>query len=81
MNYVCEKVKERVVSVVQGMFDKRTHDWDESAKVGVIIPLHKKGDREHLNHFKGVCLFTVGSRILAKVIAKRVGGVQNTKAS
>ena len=73
LKYACEEVKGRVVSMVQDMFDRRAHEWDESVKVGVMIPLHKKGDREMVNNFRGVCLLTMGSRILAKVVAKRLG--------
>ena len=58
--------------MVQYMFDKRAHEWDESVNVGVMIPLHKKRDRELLNNFRGVCLLTMGSRMLTKVIGKRL---------
>ena len=37
-----------------------------------MIPLLKKGDRMDVNNFRGVCLQTMGFRVLARVIAKRV---------
>ena len=42
-------------------------------KVGIMVPLHKKGDRGEVNNFRGVCLLAMGSRILARVAAKRLG--------
>ena len=46
---------------------------DENVKVGVMIPLHMKGDRELMDNFRGLCLLTMGSRVLMKVSAKRLG--------
>ena len=37
-----------------------------------MIPLFKKGDRIHANNFRSVYLQTMGCRVLARVIAKRV---------
>ena len=37
-----------------------------------MIPLFKKGDRMDVNNFRGVCLQTLGCRVLARGIAKRV---------
>jgi hypothetical protein len=54
------------------MFVKRADAWDESLKVGIMIPLYKKDDRNDCNKYRGVCLLSIGSRILARVIAKRV---------
>lgn len=68
----CEEVKERVIEMVREMFDKRADRWDESLKVGLMVPLHKKGDRNDRNNYKGVCLLAMGSRILARVVAKRL---------
>ena len=36
-------------------------------------PLHKKGARDQANNFRGVCLLRMCSRVLGRVIAKRVG--------
>ena len=52
--------------MVQKMLESSTK------KVGVMIPLFKKGDRMDVNNFWGVCLQTMGCRVLARVIAKRV---------
>jgi hypothetical protein len=68
----CAEVRERVIEVVQSMFECRADRWDESLKVGVMVPLHKKGDRNDRNNYRGVCLLTMGSRVVARVIAKRL---------
>ena len=68
----CDVVIDRVIEIVQMMFEERADRWDESLKVGVMVPLHKKGDRNDRNNYRGVCLLTMGSRVLARVIAKRL---------
>ena len=62
----------RVIEIVKMMFEKRANEWDESAKSGIIVPLFKKGDRKNVNNYRGVCLLSMCSRVLARVIAKRV---------
>ena len=39
-----------------------------------MVPLHKKGDREDKNNYRGVVLLAMASRILARVLAKRLAG-------
>ena len=73
IRYACEEMKERVIEMVQKMFVSRANEWSETLKGGVIVPLYKKGDREDPGNYRGVCLLAMGSRILARVIAKRLG--------
>ena len=70
--YGCEELKEGVIGMVQFMFEERASKWDESLKVGGICPLYKKGDRMVKGNYRGVCLLAMGSRILARVCAKRL---------
>ena len=51
--------------MVQYMFEHGADKWDESLKIGLVIPLYKKGDRNNANNYRGVCLLAMGSRILA----------------
>ena len=67
------EVKRRVIELVKGMFVERANKWDRSAQVGVTVPLLKKGDRNECGNYRGVCLLAMCSRILARVIAKRLG--------
>ena len=41
-------------------------------KVGIMIPLFKKGDRNYKDNCRGVCLLAMCSRVLERVIAKRL---------
>ena len=36
------------------------------------MPLFKKGERNNINNHRGMCLLTMGSRILAKVLSNRL---------
>ena len=66
-------MKGKVIDIVQMMFESRADKWDELTKVGAMVPLFKKGDRETANNYRGVCLLSMCSRVLGRVIAKRLG--------
>ena len=38
----------------------------------MVIPLHKKGDKNSTHNYRGVCLLAMGSRILARILADRL---------
>ena len=65
INNECEEL-------VRKMFEEDAVRWDESLKVGGMVPLFKKGDREDRNNYRGVVLLAMASRILARVLAKRL---------
>ena len=74
----CEEVKDALMvqfmiyRIVQFMFDERAHKWDEWLKGGVLCPLFKKGDRREKGNYRGFVLLAMGSRVLARVCAKRM---------
>ena len=41
-------------------------------KVGVIIPLFKKGDKSDPNNYRGICLLPILSRILGRILSTRI---------
>ena len=69
----CEGIQSRVIEIVQKMFEVRANEWDELVKVGAMVPLYKKGARDQANNFRAVCLLSMCSRVLGRMIAKRVG--------
>ena len=73
IRFACEEMKARIIRIVQEMFEHDAGRWDDSLKVGIMIPLFKKGDRNDKNNYRGVCLLSMGSRILGRVMAKRLG--------
>ena len=73
IKYACDEMKAEVIKMVQKMFVSRANDWSETLKGGIIVPLYKKGDREDPGNYRGVCPLAMGSRILVRVIAKRIG--------
>ena len=72
IKFANEKLQEAVIAVVKKMFNERAPRWDEILKSGQIVPLHKKGSINDPNKYRGVCLLAMGSRILAKVLTKRL---------
>ena len=66
-------VLDEVVKLVVYMFVNETDKWEESLKTGMVVPLYKmKGDREDANNYRGVCLLSIGSRIVARVCSSRL---------
>ena len=61
-----------MTSLVINMFKNNAEQWKETLKVGGMVPLFKKGDREDRNNYIGVVLLAMASRILARVLAKRL---------
>ena len=54
------------------MFHERAPKWDEILISGQIVPLYKKGDRNDVNNYRGVCLLAMWSRILEKFLSKKL---------
>ena len=67
-----QEIFDYIIEMVQFMFLNGAETWEESLKVGMVIPLFKKGDRNDPNKYRGVCLLAMGSRILARVLANRL---------
>ena len=63
---------DRLISTIQDMFIKGADDWEGELKIGQVIPLFKKGDRNNTNNYRGVCLLAMGSRITARIAADRL---------
>ena len=66
------EITNKIIEMVQFMFENGADKWEESLKIGIVIPLFKKGDRNNPNNYRGVCLLAMGSRILARILADRL---------
>ena len=44
---------DEIVKMVQFMFSNSADKWEGSLKIGLVIPLHKKGDKNNPNNFRG----------------------------
>ena len=61
-----------VANLTKELFVTPPVEWTQCIKEGQVIPLHKKGPRNNLNNYRGVCLLAMASRILARVLATRL---------
>ena len=57
---------------IQWLWENPANRWNEEQKVGILIPLQKKGDKKDMNNVRGICLLPIMSRILAKILATRL---------
>ena len=67
-----DEIRKSVYRKIQWLWENPAHRWNDGQKVGIIIPLHKKGDKKDMNNFRGVCLLPIMSRILARILATRL---------
>ena len=66
------EVRQEVYSTVKNMFLGET-PWDPVTTRGVVVLLWKnKGSRTDLDKYRGISLLSICSRILARVLAKRL---------
>ena len=48
-------------------------EWEEMVKVGLVVPLLKKGQQDYITNYRGICLLSMASRILTRIMASRLG--------
>ena len=47
INWAYTRIKIKILDIAQHMFNVRANRWEDSMKTGIMIPLHKKGSRNH----------------------------------
>ena len=55
-----EMMTEKVIEMIKFMWMYGSDGWEEALKTGLVISLHKKGDRDNPNNFKGSCTAMYG---------------------
>ena len=64
--------KEKIFQKIKEMTQCDPNDWEEECSVGYVVPLHKKGAKNDLNNYRGICLLPLASRIIARMYATRI---------
>ena len=62
-----DEIRKSVHRKIQLLWEKPAHRRNDGQKDGIIIPLHKKGDKPVMNNFRVVCLLQIMSKILARI--------------
>ena len=57
-----------ICNVLLKMTNKHPSEWEALMKTGLVVPLFEKGQRDDVNNYRGVCLLSMASRILARVM-------------
>ena len=69
----CEKAREDPMRSPSTCFGIRSPgSWEPSVHAAVVLALFKKGDRAKLDNYRGICLLSVASRVVARVISCRL---------
>jgi hypothetical protein len=66
------RVKKAVIDLIKKMFEDGKFCWDDTTRTGIMIPLFKKGDRQNPGNYRGICLLSMASRIIARIVATRL---------
>ena len=80
LKYGGDSLRKKVYAVVKRMWNRAAeggsiHDvqWPAEWTVGITVPLYKnKGSRKDKNIYRGITLLSVGSKLLARVVASRL---------
>ena len=67
-----DEIRKSVYRKIQWLWENPAHRRNDEQKVGIIIPLHKKGDKKDMSNFRGICLLPITSRILARILVTRL---------
>ena len=65
-------IKQQLHRMIVRLIDMKPEDWPEEIKEGWVIPLHKKGPKNDLGNYRGVCLLPLASRLIARIFATRL---------
>jgi len=65
-------LKQKVVDFVREMWDKPPEQWESICHEAEVIALFKKGARDSLDNYRGICLLQIISRLVARIAAKRL---------
>ena len=68
-----ERTEREIVEMVRFMWQNGADKWEDSLKRGLIVPQFKKGDRNNPTNYRGICLLSMGRRVIARIVSTRVG--------
>ena len=72
IKFAGETCNERIIQLIKVMYERPPTERKDCIKVELVVPLFKKGERNNITDYRGVCLLTMRSRILAKVLSNRL---------
>ena len=56
-------------------------EWPSDWKQSVYVPINKKGDKKECGNYRTIALISHASKVLLRVLQKKVGGVPDTRTS
>ena len=72
IKYADEDTKRELAGKIIEMMNAPPNEWSEVNSTGIVVPLHKKGPKNDLNNYRGVCLLPMISRVVARILATRL---------
>ena len=66
------QVEERIFRYLIHLLGLPAGEWRRETKEGWVIPQQKKGAKNALNNYRGVCLLSLASSIIARIFASRL---------
>lgn len=63
-------VIDKMWELIQKVWDKEEmpNDWQEA----IVVPIHKKGDKEDCSNFRGISLLSIPYKVMSKIVLNRI---------
>jgi hypothetical protein len=65
-------VQRKLVELIQRMWNASPEEWEPMIHEAEVVALFKKGDRNKLDNYRGICLLQVVSRLVARIAGRRL---------
>ena len=72
MKSLAENNKQELYHCMLRLLDSPPRTWPDETKEEWVVLLHKKGSRNDLNNYRGVCLLPLVSPVIARIFATRI---------
>ena len=65
-----QRLQDEVIKIFKMIWAEE--DIPQEWRTGIYVPIHKKNDRYVCENYRGICLLTIGYKILSKVLCARL---------
>lgn len=72
-----QKCKDRILKLFNNMAERKK--IPEDFENAIVVPIHKKGDRNDPGNYRGISLLCAGYKLFAKMIARRIDTHMETR--
>lgn len=70
IKYMDESGKEKLRELLNTIINEKIipNEWN----IGIVLPIHKKGDTRNCENYRGITLTCIGGKVLARILEERI---------